>query len=156
MSLSLNRSVLLGAVVALAFAAHAQIAQEPPHLAKNGTATQLIVDGKPFLAVAGELGNNTATSVENMAPIWAKLRSGNLKHVLAAVSWAQIEPEQDHFDFSVVDGVIDGARQNHLKLVFLWFASWKNGLSSYAPYWVKAVTSAIRASRSRAVRGWSC
>lgn len=126
------------AALALAAAAQAQVAQNPPHLRKQGAATQLIVDGKPFLAVAGELGNNTATSVENMQPIWAKLTSGNLNTVLAAVSWAQIEPEEGKFDFSVLDGVIEGARQNKLKLVLLWFGSWKNGLSSYAPYWVKS------------------
>jgi hypothetical protein len=96
------------------------------------------VDGKPFLAVAGELGNNTASSVENMEPVWARLVSGNLNCVLAAVSWAQVEPTEGKYDFAVVDGVIQGARKNKLKLVFLWFGSWKNGLSSYAPYWVKA------------------
>jgi beta-galactosidase GanA len=97
----------------------------------------LIVDGKPFLALAGELGNNTATSLENMQPIWQRLVAGNLNCVLAAVSWAQVEPEEGHFEFALVDGLIQEARRNDLKLVFLWFGSWKNGLSSYAPYWVK-------------------
>jgi hypothetical protein len=36
-----------------------------------------------------------------------------------------------------VNGVLQEARRNNLKLVLLWFGSWKNGLSSYAPYWVK-------------------
>jgi hypothetical protein len=110
---------------------------QAPHLRKQGTATQLIVDGKPFLALAGELGNNTATSLENMQPIWSRLVAGNLNTVLAAVSWAQIEPEEGNYEFAVVDGLIQEARRNHLKVVFLWFGSWKNGLSSYAPYWVK-------------------
>jgi len=48
-------------------------ATEAPHLLKQGTATQLIVDGKPFLALAGELANSSATSVEYMKPIWPKL-----------------------------------------------------------------------------------
>ena len=26
---------------------------------------------------------------------------------------------------------------NNLKLIFIWFASWKNGMSSYVPNWVK-------------------
>ena len=38
-------------------------ASQIPHLQKKGTATQLIVDGKPYLALAGELSNNGATSV---------------------------------------------------------------------------------------------
>src|SRR5271165_4432743 len=108
-----------------------------PHLQKQGAATQLVVDGKPFLALSGELGNNTATSLENMQPIWPKLVSGNLNCVLVALSWAQLEPTEGKFDFALVDGLIQQARFNNLKVVFLWFGSWKNGLSSYAPYWVK-------------------
>jgi beta-galactosidase GanA len=97
----------------------------------------LIVDGKPFLAVTGEMGNNTATSLENMQPIWSKLVAGNLNCVLAAVHWAQLEPIEGQYEFALVDGLIQEARRNNLKLVFLWFGSWKNGLSSYVPYWVK-------------------
>ena len=118
-------------------AVQAQTAAGVPHLEKQGSATQLIVDGKPFLALTGELGNNTASSLENMQPIWSRLVAGNLNCVLAAVSWAQIEPEEGHFDFALVDGLIQEARRNNLKLVFLWFGSWKNGLSSYVPLWVK-------------------
>ena len=112
-------------------------ASEIPHLRKHGTATQLIVDGKPFLALAGELLNNSATSVENMKPIWPKLVEAKLNTVLAGVSWDQIEPQEGKFDFSVLDGVIQGARSHNLRLVLLWFASWKNGLSSYPPDWLK-------------------
>jgi len=95
------------------------------------------VDGRPFLALAGELGNNTATSLENVQPIWPRLAEANLNCVLVALSWAQLEPEEGKFDFELVDGLIEAARRHNLKLVFLWFGSWKNGLSSYAPYWVK-------------------
>jgi hypothetical protein len=128
---------------ALAFAAsiagrcYGQAVSGIPHLQKQGTATQLIVDGAPFLAVTGELGNNTATSLENMQPIWSKLVAGNLNCVLAAVHWAQMEPVEGRYEFALVDGLIQEARRNNLKLVFLWFGSWKNGLSSYVPYWVK-------------------
>ncbi len=108
-----------------------------PHLRKQGTATQLIVDGKPFLALAGELGNNSATSLEYLKPLWPKLVATRLNSVLAAVSWAQIEPAEGKFDFGVLDGVIREARIHNLRLVLLWFASWKNGLSTYAPDWVK-------------------
>ena len=112
-------------------------ATEIPHLRKQGTATQLIVDGKPFLALAGELGNNTATSLEYMKHVWPKLLDTHLNTALAAVSWAQIEPLEGKYDFSVLDGVIRGARENKLHLMLLWFGSWKNGESTYAPDWVK-------------------
>ncbi len=128
----------LGFLAAACFVtAAAAYAQDAPHLRKQGTATQLIVDGKPFLALTGELRNNSATSLEYMQPIWSKLVAGNLNTVLAAVSWAQVEPEEGNFEFGLVDGLIQEARSHNLKLVFLWFGSWKNGLSSYVPYWVK-------------------
>jgi hypothetical protein len=106
-------------------------------LRKQGTATQLIVDGKPFLMLAGELGNNTATSLEYMKGVWPKLIDTKLNSVLAAVSWAQVEPVEGKFNFSVLDSVIRGARVNNLRMVILWFGSWKNGYSTYSPDWVK-------------------
>ena len=112
-------------------------ASEIPHLRKQGTATQLIVDSKPFLVLAGELTNNSATSVEYMKPVWSKLIEAKLNTVLAGVCWNQIEPQEGKFDFSALDGVIRDARSHHLRLALLWFASWKNGLSSYSPDWVK-------------------
>ncbi len=57
--------------------------------------------------------------------------------VLMPVAWEQVEPTEGAFDFSILDHWIDVARQQHLHLVLLWFGSWKNGVSSYAPDWVK-------------------
>jgi len=121
----------------LAVSAQTQPESGIPYLRKQGTATQLIVGGKPFLLLAGELTNNSATSVEYMKPVWSKLTEAKLNTVLAGVGWNQIEPEEGRFDFSALDGVIQGARSHNLRLVLLWFASWKNGLSSYPPDWVK-------------------
>jgi hypothetical protein len=106
-------------------------------LRKQGTATQLIVDGKPFLALAGELRNNSATSLEYIKPLWPKIVESKLNTVLTGVSWAQIEPQEGKFDFSVLDAVIRDAHAYNLRLMLLWFATWKNGLSSYPPDWVK-------------------
>ena len=75
-------------------AAQRPTSPEIPHLRKQGTATQLIVEGKPFLALAGELTNNSATSVECMKPIWSKLVEAKLNTVLAAVAWNQVEPQE--------------------------------------------------------------
>lgn len=108
-----------------------------PHLERRGNTTQLIVDGKPFLMLAGELYNNSATSIDYMKPIWPRLAAMHLNTVLAGVSWAQLEPEEGRFDYGVVDGLIRDARAQKLRLVLLWFGSWKNTWSSYAPDWVK-------------------
>src|SRR5271157_26286 len=108
-----------------------------PHLRKQGTAIQLIVDGKPFLALAGELLNSSATSLEYMKPLWPEFAKAKLNTILPGGSWNQIEPQPGKFDFTVLDGVIQGARSRNMRLVLLWFGSWKNSLSGYAPDWVK-------------------
>jgi len=108
-----------------------------PHLEKRGATTQLIVDGKPFLILGGELHNSSSSSVAYMKLIWPRLATMHLNTVLAPVAWETIEPEDGKFDFGVVDGLIQGARENNLRLVFLWFGSWKNTYSSYVPAWVK-------------------
>jgi len=111
-----------------------------PHLQKHGSATQLIVDGKPFLILGGELANSSASSLSYMEPIWQKLVDQKLNTVLAPISWELLEPQEGKFDFTLVDGLIAAAQKHNLKLVFLWFGSWKNTYSSYVPEWVKRDT----------------
>ena len=108
-----------------------------PHLRKQGDATQLIVDGEPFLIIGGELHNSSSSSLAYMEPIWERLLALHLNTVLAPVSWELVEPQEGHFDFALVDGLIHEARRHDLRLVVLWFGSWKNGMSSYTPAWVK-------------------
>jgi hypothetical protein len=57
-----------------------------PRLEKRGRVTQLIVEGKPFLVLAGELLNNSATSLEYMKPIWPRLSAMRLNTVLVPIS----------------------------------------------------------------------
>lgn len=110
---------------------------EIPCLRSQGTATQLIVDGKPFLVLAGELHNSSTSNIDYLKPIWPELVKMNLNTVLAPVYWELIEPEEGRFDFTLVDGLIKDARRYNLRLILLWFASWKNSMSCYAPGWVK-------------------
>jgi beta-galactosidase GanA len=114
------------------------LAQKPlPYLNKKEKSTQLIVDNKPFLILGGELGNSTATTTENMKSVWPKLKTMNLNTVLVPVYWELIEPQEGKFDFSLYQNLILEARENDMKIVFLWFGSWKNSMSSHAPDWIK-------------------
>jgi beta-galactosidase GanA len=108
-----------------------------PHLQRHGAAARLFVEGKPFLLISGELHNSTAGGFEYMRPVWKRLAKKNLNSVIATVSWELVEPVEGKFDFALVDSVIAGARAANLKLVLIWFASWKNASSVYIPSWVK-------------------
>ena len=124
-----------------------------PHLEKRGAATQLIVDGKPFLMLSGELHNSSSSSLEYMKPIWGQLSAIGLNSVVTPLTWELIEPEEGKFEFALVDGLLEQARQEHQHVVFLWLASWKNGMSSYAPVGSSATRSDFR-GWSRMARRW--
>lgn len=108
-----------------------------PTLIQNKNSTQLLVDGKPYLILGGELGNSSASSTAYMKPIWPKLKKMNLNTVIAPVYWELMEPAEGKFDFKLIDDLINDARTNNMKLVLLWFGSWKNSMSCYAPAWIK-------------------
>jgi beta-galactosidase GanA len=114
---------------------------QSPALERRGDTTQLIVDGRPFLILGGELANSSASGRAYMAPVWPRLRAMGLNTVVAPVSWELIEPAEGRMDFASMDALIEDARANDLHLVLLWFGAWKNSMSSYAPAWVKRDTA---------------
>jgi hypothetical protein len=110
-----------------------------PHLSKTKTSAQLIVNGSPFLMLPAELHNSTLSSAKYMSDdkIWQNMKAMHINTLLGSVSWEQIEPEEGRFDFSNLDAIIHAAREHEMKLVVLWFGSFKNALSTYVPAWVK-------------------
>ncbi|PSK38502.1 hypothetical protein B9Z65_6055 [Elsinoe australis] len=111
-----------------------------PHLRSTPTSKQLIVDGKPFFMRAAELQNSSLSSAEYMMTKWQKLLDMNINTILGSVTWEMIEPVEGQFDFTEIDQVITDARNFGMRLVLLWFGSFKNGQSSYVPSWVKLDT----------------
>ena len=75
--------------------------------------------------------------MQYIKPTWAKLKTMNLNTVLVPVYWELIEAQEGKFDFSLYQDLIVEARKNDFKIVFLWFGSWKNSMSSHAPACVK-------------------
>jgi len=116
----------------------AALSAQAPQLVTRAGEAHLLVDGKPFLIVGGELHNSAGANFGELPGVMKKLSSAHLNTVLTPVYWELLEPSEGKFDFTHVDLALDAARKNNLRLVLLWFGSWKNGQSSYAPAWVKA------------------
>ncbi len=109
-------------------------------LQSHGEALQLHIDGRPFLVLGGELGNSSAACPRDIEANFAKLQRMSLNTVLVPAYWDLTEPEEGVFDFSLTDKVLEEARRNDLKVIFLWFGAWKNSMSCYAPLWFKTDT----------------
>src|SRR5882757_2405725 len=93
-------------------------AADLPHLRKQGTATQLIVEGQPFLVRGGELSNSHGEP-DYLRASWPKLKALNLNTIVTPVYWDVIEPAEGKFDWATVDGLLADARANEMKLVLL-------------------------------------
>ena len=121
------------------------------HLKKQGKTVQLIVNGKPLLMLAGETGNSSASDLNYMNKIWPKIVKMHLNTLVVPVYWELIEPKEGEFNFTLLDSIITAARKYNIKLVFLWFGTWKNSMSCYVPIWIK--TDEERFPRTREKSG---
>jgi len=74
-----------------------------PHLKRQGSTMQLVVNGKPLLMLAGETGNSSASDLKYMDIIWAKIVKMHLNTLVVPVYWDLIEPKEGTFNFTLVD-----------------------------------------------------
>jgi len=102
------------------------------------------VNGEPFFPVGGQSMNQAGQSASEAEAAFkaVKLLHGNTLEI--PVYWEQVEPEEGRFDFSIVDALLASARRYGMKLVLLWFATWKNGNMDYTPTWVKTSPQRFR------------
>ena len=104
-------------------------AAEVPRIAKSAVGD----NGKPYLILGGDLGNSSTGTAAQAGSILPQIAKVHANTVLMPVAWEQIEPVEGSFDFSILDHWIEVAREQRLRLVVLWFGTWKNGVSSHAP-----------------------
>ncbi|UYY59328.1 DUF5597 domain-containing protein [Sphingomonas sp. S2-65] len=138
----MTKSLRLASALLCLTAAAAPIAaaaQDVPHIATRNGKHALIVDGAPFLML-GAQANNSSNYPDALPKVWPFLKRIHANTLEIPVAWEQVEPVEGQFDFSYVDTLVAQARANDMRLVLLWFASWKNTGNTYAPAWVKSDT----------------
>ena len=97
----------------------------------------LAVDGAPFPVIGAEIHNSSSSTIAAIEESFATIRDLGANTVLAPVAWDLLEPVEGRFDFTLVDAMVATAERLGLKLIPLWFGTWKNAVSTYAPVWVK-------------------
>ena len=108
-----------------------------PQIIKKDGRHALLVDGQPFLILGGQAHNSSAWP-GMMPQVWSAIKAMNANTLEIPIYWEQIEPLPGKYDFSLVDMLLKQGRQHKVRLVLLWFATWKNGSNHYMPGWMKS------------------
>lgn len=117
-------------------ASSAALASEIPRIVSQQGRHALLVDGAPYLILGGQAHNSSNYPLA-LDKVFAAIGDMHANTLEIPVAWEQIEPVEGQFDFSYVDALLKQARQRQVRLVLLWFGTWKNTSPSYAPAWVK-------------------
>ena len=96
------------------------------------------VDGKSFFPLGGQVHNSSSYMPGGLDLAWQALAALQGEHrrdtgVLGADragAWSFRFQQRRH-------ACLRGAREHSLRLILLWFGTWKNGTMKYAPVWVK-------------------
>jgi len=107
-----------------------------PQIIEKDGRHALLVDGLPFFMLGGQAHNSSAWP-GMMPQVWSAVKTMNANTLEIPIYWEQIEPQPGKFDFSLVDTLLKQGREHNVRLVLLWFATWKNGSSHYMPEWMK-------------------
>ena len=130
-------SLVVVAAAFTALVAFAQVKEGPiPRLVKKDGRYALFVDGAPYFILGAQV-NNSSGWPGVLPKVWPAMEFMHANTVEIPVYWEQFEPKQGQFDTSVVDTLLTQARAHKLRLILLWFATWKNGNPHYIPEWMK-------------------
>jgi beta-galactosidase GanA len=115
----------------------AQVKERPiPRLVKEGGRYALTVDGAPFLML-GAQANNSSGWPATLPKVWPAIEYLHANTLEIPIYWEQFEPRPGQFDYTLIDTIITQAREHRVRLVLLWFGTWKNGSQHYMPEWMK-------------------
>jgi beta-galactosidase GanA len=124
-------------------------AQELPRIVQDQGRATLMVDGAPYFLLGAQVDNSSGWP-ERLDAVWPAAELLRLNTLEVPVYWEQLEPKRGTFDFTVVDAILTQARAHKMRLVLLWFGTWKNGKMHYVPDWVKSDTATYPRMLSKA------
>ncbi len=108
-----------------------------PRLTKQPNGTfQFFVDDQPFIILGIQTHNSSGYPGE-LERTWPLAKRLNVNTIEIPIQWQTVEPAEGKFDFSAVDGLVEGARRNNLRLILAWFGGFKNAAMHFAPEWIK-------------------
>jgi beta-galactosidase GanA len=128
-------TLLLAALAISTSSAQADDSSLPRIVRKDGRYA-LFVDGAPYLILGAQV-NNSSGWPSVLPKVWPAMELMHVNTVEIPIYWEQFEPEYGVFDYSVIDTLLDQARDEKMHLVLLWFGTWKNGSNHYMPQWMK-------------------
>jgi hypothetical protein len=97
----------------------------------------LFVDDAPFLILCVEDQDIGLESTwPGRAKEWSAMDYLNANTVEVPIYWDEFEPQPGQFNYASIDRLLTEARQHNVRLIPLWFATWKNGSQHYMPEWM--------------------
>jgi beta-galactosidase GanA len=120
---------------------HAQVKERPiPRIVQKDGRYALLVDDAPYLMLGAQVHNSSSWPAE-LPKVWPAMEYLHVNTVEMPVYWEQIEARHGEYDFTLVDTLLAEARKHQVRLVLLWFGTWKNGSQHYMPEWMKLDTA---------------
>ncbi len=131
------RNLMIAIAAVLPAVLWAQPGPQPiPRIVQKDGRQALFVDDAPYLMLGGQVLNSSGWPA--MLPkVWAAVETLHANTVEIPIYWEQLETRPGQFDYTVVDTLLAQAREQRVRLVLLWFGTWKNGSSHYMPLWLK-------------------
>jgi hypothetical protein len=135
-------AAVLAALAATLFAgplyAQVQVKEQErpiPRIVQKDGRYALFVDDAPYLILGTEdlsMGQWTTSP-----DVWPNIEHLNANTVEVSIYWEQLEPQPGQYDYTMIDRLVNEARQHHVHLVLLWFGMYYNGHPHYIPDWMK-------------------
>lgn len=110
---------------------------------------QFLIDGEPFVILGLQWACESCFSKEVMNPLFAQAARLHANTAVLPLYWREVEPKEGRYDYAMIDERIRRAEENGLRVILLWFATWKNGEEFYAPDYIRSNPKVYRYSTDR-------